>query len=279
MSQFTTEVLDKILKIHCPKNLDAVFAKAFSEQSKAWMLNPVQYFVMDLEGVTAISREFYRVLIQLKSTLKRDQKSIFSVNITPALLKQIKIDGVDLAFNPIDSIDSIVGEKTAGHTGGLNAELVSPFVTATQKTIEVQCKTKVKTLKLYLKTAQVPNIAIASVISLISNEFSGNMVICFPQRVFLTIYENMFGEKHETINSDLEDAAGEILNIIYGLAKIELNPKGYNFQKALPTVLTGEQLKFRQSGSKPAVIIPFETDAGQFHIEFEFNKTVEDGHV
>lgn len=84
----------------------------------------------------------------------------------------------------------------------------------------------------------------------------------------------MFSEEHKELTAELEDAAAELLNIIYGLAKIDLNTKGFNFQKALPTILKGEKISIRQSGLEPVVIVPFETDAGPLHLEIEFNKPI-----
>lgn len=281
MSEFVKEEIGKAIKIKCPSTLDATTSKVFSEQAKAWMLSSAQYFVLDLTGVLNIGREFYQALILLKTNLKRDQKIIYSINLSPTLLKQVKVDGVEQAFNPVKSIEEIFAQEKAAspQAGALNVAFINPFLTAAQKTLEVQCKTKVKILAPFLKKEQTPNVAIVGVLSLISNGFSGSIVLCFPQAVFLKIYENMFGEKHASITAELEDAAGELLNIIYGMAKIELNSKGYNFQKALPTVMAGEKLKIRQSGAMPAVVIPIETDAGPFHIEIEFNKGSEGKNV
>jgi chemotaxis protein CheX len=144
---------------------------------------------------------------------------------------------------------------------------------ATKKTLEVQANTPLKLLKPFLKKTPAKDVAIAGVISLISDKFNGSITLCFPAGVFLKIYENMFGEKHTAITKELEDAAGELLNIIYGQAKIELNAKaGYDLKKALPTVLTGEKINISQQGRVPTVVLPFETDAGVFHIEIESEK-------
>ena len=281
MNEFVKEELGKAIKIKCPSNLDAAASKIFSEQAKAWMLGSAQYFVLDLTGVLNIGREFYQALILLKTNLKRDQKIIYSINLSQTMLKQVKVDGVEQAFNPVKSIEEIFAQEKSSspQAGSLNVAFINPFLAAAQKTLEVQCKTKAKILAPFLKKEQTANVAIAGVLSLISSGFSGSIVLCFSQAVFLKIYENMFGEKHDSITSELEDAAGELLNIIYGMAKIELNTKGYNFQKALPTVMAGEKLKIRQSGSMPAVVIPIETDVGPFHIEIEFNKASEGKNV
>ena len=274
MSNFNKEETKEFIRISCPMNLDGVAAKEFSDQSKSWLLSSVANIIIDFSGVASVTRDFYQAVLYLKSTLKKDNKILHSINVSMDIIRQIRSDGVEPAFNPRQSIDQILGrdKPAAGPSGKLDVAFINPFLVATQKTLEVQCKTKVKVLKPYIKKEQIPNIALAGVLTLISNGFTGSVVLCFSLPVFLNVYENMFGEKHTEISAELEDAAAELLNIIYGMAKIELNPKGYNFQLALPTILTAEKINIRQTGPQPAVIIPFETETGQLHLEIEFGK-------
>ena len=66
----------------------------------------------------------------------------------------------------------------------------------------------------------------------------------------------------------MEDGAGELLNIIFGQAKALLNDKkGFEIQKAIPTVMRGSQLQVTPMGRGTSVILPFETDSGSFHLE------------
>ncbi len=277
MSQFIKEENKDVVMIRCPAVLDAAAAKIFTDQSKSWMLSSAPAYVLDFKAVKEIKREFYRAVLQLRALLKQDDKVIYSLNLPADVFRQIKHDGVETAFCPIASLDEVIKRKKASMN--INVSFINPFLVSAQKTFEVQCQTPSKVQRPFLKKETTPNIAIAGVLTLISNGFSGSVVICFPQAVFLKIYNNMFGESHEKILPEMENAAGELLNIIYGGAKTELNKNGFNFQKALPTVLVGDELKVRQAGSAPTVVVPFETDAGLFHIEIEFDKTMEDNNV
>ena len=272
MSEYSIEQIENMVKIGCPRMLDIAAAAEFSRQCKSWMMKPAEHFVLDFSSVLEISRDFYRAIIHFKTSLRKDGKLIYAINLSPALLKQITRDGVEQAFNPVKSIDTLAGEDSQGEgkAASLDVEFLNPFLSAIRKTLEIQCNTKVKLLKPRLKRAPEPDVDIAGVLSLISNGFSGSIVLCFSKKVFLKVYENMFDEKHENISPEIEDAAGELLNIIYGSAKVELNQKGYDFKKALPTVLSGEKIVVRQAGVKPAVIIPVETDVGEFQVEIEF---------
>lgn len=274
MNWFSKDETQKFLKIHCAGDLNSDAATEFSNQTKAWMLSSVEHFILDFEDVSKVEREFYQSIIHFKTTLKKDQKVLYTVNLPDPLLKQFKEDGVDLAFNPVKSIERILNEQRGRGQKTVDVNFINPFLTATKKTLEVQCKTPAKPLKPYLKQQALPEVAIAGVLNLSSNGYSGSIVLCFSKPVFLEIYKNLFGEEIKDISPETEDAAAELLNIIYGMAKIELNNKGYNFEKALPTVLTGKGISVRQAGQFPAVVIPFETKAGQFHIEIEFSQNV-----
>jgi hypothetical protein len=45
----------------------------------------------------------------------------------------------------------------------------------------------------------------------------------------------MLGEEFKAITQDLQTGAAELLNIIFGSAKVVLNEQGYAIQKAIPT--------------------------------------------
>ncbi|OFZ54911.1 MAG: hypothetical protein A2428_11685 [Bdellovibrionales bacterium RIFOXYC1_FULL_54_43] len=150
----------------------------------------------------------------------------------------------------------------------MDVEFINPFIRATQVTLETQANTPVKIGKPYLKRDEKISFDIAGVISLTSNAFKGSIALCFPAKVFLAIYSNLLGEKHDVITKEIEDAAGEILNIIFGQAKAELNHKaGYQIQKAIPTIVRGTNLEVHHLTRNVAVILPFETDSGVFHLE------------
>jgi chemotaxis protein CheX len=151
----------------------------------------------------------------------------------------------------------------------IDTDFIAPFVDATRKTLETQANTPTTFGTPLIKSEQnTPPSDIAGVISLVSTKFTGTIAICFPEPVFLKIYENMVYEKVEKIGKEQEDAAGELLNIIFGVAKAELNnKKGFDIQKAIPTIVRGGQIKVRHMTKNVAIILPFESAAGSFHVE------------
>ena len=72
---------------------------------------------------------------------------------------------------------------------------------------------------------------------------------------------------------ELQDAAAEILNIIYGTVKATVNKTtDYALQPAIPTVFVGEKIKIHQKIVGKIIILPFESSAGAFQMEIAMQK-------
>jgi chemotaxis protein CheX len=155
-----------------------------------------------------------------------------------------------------------------GFMAQLDANFFKPFVDGTINVLKIQCHLEPVPGKPFLKGTQPqPKFEIAGVIGVTSPRFSGNITICFPASVYLTLMSNMLGEKFETITEELQDGAAELLNIIFGSAKTVLNQQGHVIQKAIPTVITGSGLQTTYSGGNQVIVLPFNMACGDLYIE------------
>lgn len=146
--------------------------------------------------------------------------------------------------------------------------LVQAFQAATVETLKVQCNCDVTALSFFIKETETEVAAdVAGVIGMTSTDFIGALALTFPKNVYLMIMGGMFGEKYETITEEIQDGAGELLNIIFGQAKTKLNANGFSIERAIPTVMQGETFEFRSLTPIPAVVMPFQTELGVFHLE------------
>jgi chemotaxis protein CheX len=150
----------------------------------------------------------------------------------------------------------------------IDVKFIKPFIDGTINTLKVQCSVEAKPGTPFVKgTREQPAFQLAGVIGITSEAFTGSINLCFPEAVFLAVMTNMLGEAFTSITDDLQSGAAELLNIIFGSAKIVLNEQGYAIQKAIPTVVRGEGLKATQLGQRPAIVLPFTSSVGEFHIE------------
>jgi chemotaxis protein CheX len=151
----------------------------------------------------------------------------------------------------------------------IDVAFINPFLSAVKEVFSTQVRIDIRPHKPFLAgSGNQPECAIVGLVALNCNQFRGNIALCFNADVFLKIYERMLGEKHETITCEIEDGVAELLNIIYGTAKTVLNrEQGLDLKPALPTILTGEKITLRRSPDSQVLILPFESDAGLFHVE------------
>ncbi len=274
MSHFPNQVNGDVNIIFMPDNFSTGLVDEFKSLNKSWLLTPAIVQLMDFSKTIRITPSATHPLILFKNALKADQKYLFSMGLNSDLLKSIKAEGLDNVFLPVGSLTE--AREKAGlrkDKKKMSVELINPVLGAAVKTLGLQANVEAKAGQPYLKAGQSAyDVGIAGVISLMSEQFHGSIVLCFPGSTFLGIYNSMFDEDNKVITREIEDAAGELLNIIYGQAKVELNDKmGHQLKMAIPKVLTAERLQIRSNGSSPIFVIPFESSAGPFHIEIETN--------
>lgn len=77
----------------------------------------------------------------------------------------------------------------------------------------------------------------------------------------------MFGEEITEVNHEVEDAVGEITNMISGDARRVLEEKGVVLKSAIPTVISGPGHQVSHITTGPCVAIPFSTEGGDFTLE------------
>ena len=152
----------------------------------------------------------------------------------------------------------------------LDSAFIQPFLDGTITTLKVQCQMEATMTKPYIKgtgSEKPGQVDIAGMLGITSDQFKGSMSLCFPEKTFLAIMGNMLGETYTTITPDVEDGAGELINIIFGYAKRVLNEKGCTIQKALPTIVRGSAITVHHLPKGPIMVLPFTTNNGPFHIE------------
>ncbi|HRO68153.1 MAG TPA: chemotaxis protein CheX [Pseudobdellovibrionaceae bacterium] len=151
----------------------------------------------------------------------------------------------------------------------MDIEFIKPFLEGVVQVMKVQFACAVKPLPPYPKQKAVSPapIDIAAIIGVRGEKFNGSVALGLPAGVFLKLMSNMLGENYSEITDEVEDGAGEMLNMIFGHAKIALNQKGHSLEKAIPTVVRGQNLSLKALPSKNTLVLPFQTDFGTFFLE------------
>ncbi|MCJ8278330.1 MAG: chemotaxis protein CheX [Bdellovibrionales bacterium] len=251
----------------CPKDIDRQFVNSMSEQLNDF--EGITQVTFDFKQTKSVDRSFYAFIHQVKQKMKQNQGRLISVGIHSSLKSVLINDGVYQMFNFTQP-----NAKSSKPNKRLQVDFIHPFVDSTREMLDVQAGVKAEAGKPYIKM-DGNEFDIIGVISLGSEVFEGSIILCFKKDVFLNICSSMMMEEFKEINEELEDAAGEMLNIIFGMAKAKLNnEKGYKIEKAIPTIIRGPGIRVKQTQG-PKVILPFTSDAGNFHIEIELSESKE----
>lgn len=150
----------------------------------------------------------------------------------------------------------------------INSNFVKPFIDSTIKTISVQCKLESKSRRPFFKGSQPqPPGEILGIVGLAGNGFTGCITISFGSKVYLRLMNGMLDDNRKELSSDVLDGAGELLNIIFSTARKILNDQGHQIQRAVPIVVKGSGMEILHLASNSIVVLPFETEDGDFHIE------------
>ena len=234
----------------------------------------VPSLVLDLQNKSLNDLKFFRAITPVGMQLKKQSRKLHVVSTTENFEGTVRAHGMDGILRVFPKLSDLVGgqrtESSRPASVGLKADaaFLNAFIDAAIKTLQTQCTVTI--------VAQAPSIKgkildtpydIAGVIGLHSKAFRGSIAICYPKATFLALIGSMLGEKYTEITQDLEDGAAELLNIIFGQAKVELNEKKYEIEKAIPTIIRGEALKINHLGAQPTIVIPFESNVGPLRIE------------
>ena len=97
----------------------------------------------------------------------------------------------------------------------------------------------------------------------------GVLAVHFPKQIALDVTSNFLGMDVDEINEDVQDAIGEIANMLGGNLKTILSDKGRDIQLSLPSTISGDEYHFSSQADAEQIILPFQAPSGLFYVEVE----------
>ncbi|MDR1397627.1 MAG: chemotaxis protein CheX [Desulfarculales bacterium] len=143
---------------------------------------------------------------------------------------------------------------------------INAFIRSAVTVLKTMAFTEAKPGKPYNKTDHAGGGDVSGIIGM-TGPSDGSMSISFTRECILNIVSSMFGEQMGEINEEVEDAVGEITNMICGDARRQLEEKGITIKGAIPTVITGPGHVVKHITNNPVIAIPFRTERGTFALE------------
>ncbi len=148
-------------------------------------------------------------------------------------------------------------------------EIAKPFIQATQNILSMMAMLESKPGKPYVKKGKAAKGDVSAIIG-ITGEKNGTFAISFSKECAVQIVKQMLGDDIEDLLTDVQDAVGEISNMISGHARRGLADMGLKLQGSTPSVVMGDNHVIRHMTRGAVVAIPFETKFGHFMVEFCF---------
>ena len=100
----------------------------------------------------------------------------------------------------------------------------------------------------------------------------GALAIHLPEKTALTITSHFLGTNIESVNADVEDAVGELANMLGGNIKAMLSDKGKDIALSLPAIIKGKKYDFQAGNGVDSYILPLVSSAGEFCIELQLER-------
>lgn len=154
----------------------------------------------------------------------------------------------------------------------MDAKHVNVFIEAALSTLETTAQTSAKVFEdPYLKEKAEAKGDITGVIS-ISGSYNGSVSITYSEKLILHVVSTMFGEEMTEMNDEIKDAVGELTNMISGQATTKLTELGTSLKAELTDVVMGTQHPLKHIADRPVVAMSYQTENGDFTMEFCFEE-------
>ncbi len=153
----------------------------------------------------------------------------------------------------------------------MNVDLINPFLEAVANVIKTMAFMEPKAGKPFRKRPDDPPRGDVTGIIGMTGPVNGAVAVSFSEQAILQLMSNMFGETCQEINGEVQDAVGELTNMISGDARRALAEKGYDFKAAIPTVIMGTGHRIVHAIPGQSVIMPFALEQNApFFVEVYF---------
>ena len=105
-----------------------------------------------------------------------------------------------------------------------------------------------------------------------AGSYTGMLSIHCPAPLAMKMTSNMLGMEVEEVGEDVNDALGEIANMLGGHVKQVLSKGGLDLNLSIPTVISGETYTIHSTDNDDCVVIPFQYEEDKFLVGLTLKK-------
>lgn len=153
----------------------------------------------------------------------------------------------------------------------MKAKFINPFLAASINLFKEYLGISAKNLSPYLlKDPQ--NLQEVSGIIGLAGETTGAVVLSFSRETAIAVVSKLAGKPYNALSNEVLDGVGELVNIIAGNAKKDLEE--FRIVISLPGVIVGTSYKIHWPDGIPVITIPFECELGPFSVNVSLRDAV-----
>ena len=148
-------------------------------------------------------------------------------------------------------------------------EIAKPFIKATLEVLGTMAGISAKAGAPYVKKDLAAKGDVSAIVG-VTGDKTGTIAVSFSRPCAIALVKGMLGDDVQDILQDIQDAVGEVTNMVSGQARAQLAGMGITLQGSTPTVIIGDGHIIRHITANPVVAIPFSSESGDFTVEFCF---------
>ena len=152
----------------------------------------------------------------------------------------------------------------------MDVNFINPFLHSITNILVTMATMDSQHGKISLKKDPLASGDVTGLISMTSTNLRGSLAVSFSREVALKMTSLMLNEEVTEFGETVRDMVGEVTNMVTGGAKKLLAEKGYDFDMATPIVIMGDNHKISHSSKGQIILIPFNTEHGEFYVEICF---------
>ena len=154
----------------------------------------------------------------------------------------------------------------------MDALLVNPFIEGASHIIDTTALVKVKPEPIFLKNDAISLGDITGMLDM-DRDLTGSIAVFFHKKSILGVVSAMFGKETTEMNEEIDDAVGEISNMIAGQVTTKMAELDKKVKIKLTTVVSGKDHVVEHiDNSENVLAISFKTTKGRFFIEVSIRK-------
>jgi chemotaxis protein CheX len=162
-------------------------------------------------------------------------------------------------------------KNIAGTIKELFVELAQSITDATQEIFSSMIMLEVNPGTPFSREQGMINSSISGIIGL-AGSLKGLLAIHLPNKTATAVTSAFLGMDVEEIDDDVQDAIGELANMLAGSLKTALDPSGSEIKLSMPSTVHGEEYSIDCIADAEIVSVPFTFNGDQFVVELQYRQ-------